>query len=235
MRNTISVIIPIYNEEGTIGRTLQRLKSMPDSNAISEIIVVDAGSTDGSISEARAHGATAIQSPRKGRAAQMNFGARAAKGSILYFLHADSIPPETFATDIREAVEQGFEAGCFRLRFDKNHWFLKANSWFTRFDLNAFRFGDQSLFVTAIPFDEVGGFCERHVLMEDQEIIGRLKKRVKFTVLPKEVSTSARKYTANGIFRLQGIFYLIYFMYQLGFSQETLVKTFRSLVRQDKI
>lgn len=232
----ISVIIPIYNEEGTIGRTLRCLKSTPYQALMTEVLVVDGGSSDRSVREAQEHGANVLASPFKGRAAQMNFGARAARGSILYFLHADSKPPETFARDITDAVNDGFSAGCFRLRFDIDHWFLKANSWFTRFDVNAFRFGDQSLFVTRELFHEVGGFCEGHVLMEDQEIIKRLRRRRrKFIILPKTVTTSARKYATNGIFRLQGTFYLIYFMYQLGFSQETLVNTFRRLVSQDKI
>lgn len=231
----ISIIIPVYNEEGTIGRTLQRLKSISPDSKVGETIVVDGGSSDNSVNEARDHGATVIRSPRKGRAAQMNVGAEAAEGSILYFLHADSMPPDTFASDIKEAVARGFEAGCFRLRFDVDHWFLKANSWFTRFDVDAFRYGDQSLLVSKKLFREVGGFSEKHILLEDHEIITRLRKRGKFIVVPKEVTTSARKYEINGMFRLQGVFYLIYFMYQLGFSQETLVKTFRRLVRQDKI
>ncbi|HEU5145982.1 MAG TPA: glycosyltransferase family 2 protein, partial [Chryseosolibacter sp.] len=184
---------------------------------------------------ARREGATVIECPRKGRSAQMNDGAQKSRGSILYFLHADSIPPRSFAEDIRRAVQAGNAMGCYRLRFDFNHWFLKANAWFTRFDINAFRYGDQSLFVTRCCFEKAGGFCEKHIVMEDNEIVRRLKKLGRFVILPREVITSARKYIDNGVFKMQGAFYLIYFLYQIGYSQEKLLNTFRKIIRQDKL
>lgn len=232
---TISVIIPVYNEAGVIGRTVQHLLSAQHNGELKEVIVVDGGSTDGSQQEATNAGAMVIRSAKKGRATQMNEGASKATGSILYFLHADSLPPPMFSTDIMEAFDQGYRAGCYRLRFDVEHWFLRANSWFTRFDVNAFRFGDQSLFVTREVFFQAGEFCEKHLVMEDQEIIKRLRRHGNFIVLQKEVITSARKYVSNGVFRMQGVFYLIYVMYHLGYSQDRLIETFRRLVRQDKL
>jgi rSAM/selenodomain-associated transferase 2 len=231
----ISVIIPVYNEGSVIGNTLRLLKTISESDKVKEIIVVDGGSEDDSVDEAKKEGALVKVSSRKGRAAQMNEGASIAAGSILYFLHADSTPPAWFATDITEAVKNGYPVGCYRLRFDLDHWFLKANAWFTRFDMNAFRYGDQSLFVTKEIFGKAGGFCEKHIVMEDQEIIKRLRKHGNFTIIPREVVTSARKYIMNGVFRMQGIFYLIYLMYQLGYPQEKLLSVFRKLVKQDKL
>ena len=165
----------------------------------------------------------------------MNEGARAAKGSVLYFLHADSIPPRTFAVDITEAIVKDIPMGCYRLRFDVDHWFLKVNTWFTRFDVNAFRYGDQSLFVSRDYFHKVGGFCEKHIVFEDYEIVKRLRRLGKFAILKNEVITSSRKYVINGVFKMQSIFYLMYFMYRLGYSQEKLLAMFRNLVRQDKL
>ncbi|MBD0288215.1 MAG: hypothetical protein ICV79_22730 [Flavisolibacter sp.] len=120
------------------------------------------------------------------------------------------------------------------LSFDYHHWFLKANCWFTRFDVDAIRFGDQSLFVTKEKFEQVGGFCEKHIVLEDQYIINQLKKICRFTIIKKPVLTSARKYLENGIFKTQGIFFLIYFMYRLGYSQQKLVSTYRKLIQQNK-
>jgi hypothetical protein len=123
-----------------------------------------------------------------------------------------------------DAIRQGYGSGCYRLAFDQPHWFLRANCWFTRFNLNAVRFGDQSLFVKREIFEKAGQFREDLVVMEDQEIIGRIRRHTRFKVFPRSVTTSARKYRENGIYKLQGVFFLIYFMYQLGFSQEQLVR-----------
>lgn len=231
----ISIIIPTYQEEGHIGNTIRQIREKGCVSHITEIIVSDGGSSDNTLAEARAAGAQAASSPSKGRAAQMNFGASLAKGKVLYFLHADTLPAENFTFDIVGALDRDVQAGCFKLAFDHAHWFLKANCWFTRFDINAIRFGDQSLFVTREKFLASGGFCERHIVMEDQEIISRLRKSCRFTVIQKPVVTSARKYLENGIYKTQGIFFMIYFMYQLGYSQQKLLQTYRRLMRQDKL
>lgn len=231
----ITVIIPVYNEESCIKATVRRLWEFDEDNLLEEIIVVDGGSTDKTAEKAKSDGVIVVSSPKKGRAAQMNCGASIAKGDILYFLHADTIPPKGFSNDMITAVKAGYSAGCYRLSFDHDHWFLKANCWFTRFDIDSIRFGDQSLFVTKSKFFEVGGFCEKHIVLEDQNIIKRLKRIGRFTVIKKPVLTSARKYLENGIYKTQSIFFIIYFMYRLGFSQKKLLTTYRKLIRQDKL
>jgi rSAM/selenodomain-associated transferase 2 len=231
----ISIIIPAYNEEAGIVNTIEAIRKQGNAADITEIIVADGGSKDNTADAAKEAGAIAVISPAKGRAAQMNYGASIAKGSILYFLHADTLPAKNFTTDIINAVHNGFEAGCFMLAFDYAHWFLRANSWFTRFDVNAIRFGDQSLFITKGKFIQSGGFCEKHIVMEDQEIIKRIRKICHFKVIRKPVITSARKYLENGIYKTQGIFFIIYFMYRLGYSQQAMVNTYRRLIRQDKL
>ncbi len=227
----VSIIIPTYNESAGIGKLISYLKQ----NGAVEIIVADGNSTDNTPAIAWQAGATAIHSLVKGRGAQMNEGARKATGDVFYFLHADSYPPPGFIQDIQDAVNKGFGSGCYRLSFDYKHWFLKFNCWFTRFNINAVRFGDQSLFVSKEVFTKTGGFREDLIVMEDQEIIARIKKHTRFIVFSKAVTTSARKYLDNGIYKLQGVFFIIYFLYQLGFSQKQLVKTYRLLIRQDKM
>jgi rSAM/selenodomain-associated transferase 2 len=231
----ISVIIPTFNERAAIKETIRRLWERDKAGLLHQVIVSDGGSTDGTVAEAVDEGAEVIQSKVKGRAAQMNHGARQATGDVLYFLHADTIPPIGYTEDILGAVRKGATAGCFRLSFDYPHWFLNANCWFTRFDIDAVRFGDQSLFVTKEAFENAGGFCEKHVVLEDQELVKRLKKKGRFVVMNKSVTTSARKYRENGIYKTQAIFFLIYGMYRAGYSQQQLVATYRKLIRQDKI
>lgn len=230
----ISIIIPTYNEADQIAQTISKARAA-NGNADIKFIVVDGGSTDETISIAASMGATTISSERKGRAAQMNRGASASGGEILYFLHADTIPPKNFSAYILDAVEAGYTSGCFKLAFDYKHWFLQANCWFTRFDINGVRFGDQSLFVTKDVFLKSGGFREDLLMMEDQEIIHRLKKNGKFKVMNNTVTTSARKYLDNGVYRMQGIFFLIWFLYYIGYSQEKLLRLHRRLIKKHKL
>jgi rSAM/selenodomain-associated transferase 2 len=229
----ISIIIPTYNEADQIASTIGRLKDITADGDV-EIIVSDGGSTDQTMQLANDSGATVLLSKKKGRAAQMNAGAAIANGDMFYFLHADTLPPEDFLTEIIKAVAQGYDAGCFMLAFDHPHWFLKANCWFTRFDVNTLRFGDQSLFVTKVAFEKAVGFCEQHIVLEDQELIKRLRKTVRFKVIKKAVTTSARKYLENGVYKTQGIFFFIYFLYRMGVSQQKLVDTYKKLIRQNK-
>ena len=231
----ISIIIPAFNEEENIAVLIEEIRKRDSGNLVKEIIISDGKSTDNTIDIASKAGALVVESPKKGRAAQMNFGAASAKSDILYFLHADSIPPKDFSKQILNAIQKNFVSGCFRLVFDHKHWFLKANAWFTRFNINAVRFGDQSLFVTKDVFEKAGGFKEELLMMEDQEIIHRLKKFGKFKVLNEVIKTSARKYLDNGIFRMQGIFYRIWAMYYLGYSQEQMLKVHKRLIRKHKL
>ena len=168
-------IIPAYNEAPGIGALLAYLRQATAEEPDLEIIVADGGSTDGTRALARRAGATVVRSPRKGRAAQLNYGASRATGDILYFLHADSYPPPGFVADLRRARQQGYGSGCYRLAFDHGHWFLRFSAWCTRLPLLLLRFGDQSLFVQRELFAQVGGFREDLLVMEDQEIVRRLQ------------------------------------------------------------
>ncbi|MEX0609469.1 MAG: TIGR04283 family arsenosugar biosynthesis glycosyltransferase [Balneolaceae bacterium] len=224
----ISIIIPTYNEEKNIGELLNYLKKYVE-NENAELLVVDGGSSDSTIQAAESLGARVIISAQKGRAKQMNFGAKMASGEWLYFLHADTFPPPTFLDDIRQKTARGFGCGCFRLRFNNLHPALRFYGWFTRFDIGIFRFGDQSLFVKKALFWKVGGFNENLLVMEDQEIITRLKKRAQFCIIKKEVVTSARKYGEIGVFKLQLIFAIIVLLYYMQVSQNVLAHFYKKI------
>jgi len=231
MLSTISIIIPAKNEAAQLPVLLNYLNAVSGKAHIVEIMVSDGKSTDDTVPIANLYRAKVVVSEQAGRGRQMNTGAKNATGNILYFLHADSTPPMGFVEDILEKINSGNVAGCYRLRFDYDHWFLKANAWFTRFNVNAVRFGDQSLFVRKSVFESIGGFREDLIIMEDQEIIHRIRKKGRFAVIAGYVTTSARKYRVNGIYRMQGIFFYIYFAYVLGASQQKLVSIYKKLIR----
>ncbi|MEQ8525165.1 TIGR04283 family arsenosugar biosynthesis glycosyltransferase [Gracilimonas sp.] len=226
----ISIIIPVYNEEAKIRDLLSFLKAHTGGEQL-EIIVVDGGSSDQTVEVAKSLEAKVLVSPLKGRANQMNFGAEKANGEWLYFLHADTTPPPTFIADIKQKIKDGFECGCFRLKFDNAHPALRFYGWFTRFNIDFFRFGDQSLFVRKALFYKINGFDEQMLVMEDQEIVSRLKNHAQFGIIEKQVITSARKYQRFGVFRLQFIFTIIVVLFYLNISQEVIAhfyKTFMS-------
>ncbi|GAB3634756.1 TIGR04283 family arsenosugar biosynthesis glycosyltransferase [Hymenobacter arcticus] len=231
----VSIIIPTYNEAESIVALLTYLRQATADEPAPEVLVVDGGSTDATVQLARQAGATVLASPRKGRAAQLNHGAQQAQGEVFYFLHADSYPPPGFLAEVRQAVGQGYGAGCYRLAFDHPHWLLRFSAWCTRLPLTAVRFGDQSLFVRRGLFVRIGGYRENLLVMEDQEIVKRLQAKAPFRVLPRAATTSARKYLVNGVFRLQGIFILIVVLYYSGVSQRRLVQLYRRLIRQGKL
>jgi|AntRauTorckE6833_2_1112554.scaffolds.fasta_scaffold00185_34 rSAM/selenodomain-associated transferase 2 len=228
----ISIIIPAYNEENKIGELIAYLRSHSHASE-AEIIVVDGGSSDQTVKEANNAGAMVVTSPKKGRAKQMNFGASKASGELLYFLHADTRPSKTFIKDIQAEVNAGYEAGCFRLKFDNPHKALTFYSWFTQFDLDVLRFGDQSLFVTKTLFNKIGGFDEDLLVMEDQVIVTELKECAQFSIIQKPVITSARKYEFIGFLKLQVIFFCILAMYYAGLSQEALAHFYQTNLRTE--
>ena len=214
----ISIIIPTYNESASIADTLSTVCKTAETEKDAEIIISDSGD-DNTLQIASGFPVKTCRSP-KGRAAQMNRGAEIASGQMLYFLHADTLPPEGFLEDIQSAAANGHEAGCFQLTFDDPHWLMQTYGWFTRLPLTICRGGDQSLFVTADLFSRIGGFNEKLRIMEDIEIIERLNRHTSFTILEGVVVTSARKYAENGRIRLQVIFGLIHLLYALGFDQD---------------
>ncbi|MBP0903509.1 TIGR04283 family arsenosugar biosynthesis glycosyltransferase [Mariniflexile gromovii] len=239
--NKITIIIPIFNEAKNIEILLNYLLENSLEKNISEIIVVDGGSTDGSqniianflfgrtqsrptnnLSTWLDETSIIVLNSKKGRAKQMNLGAQHATGNILYFLHADSFPPKNFDQFISDEVTKGNLAGCFRMQFNSKHWWLKLAGWFTQFSWRACRGGDQSQFITKNLFQEIGGFNEDYSTYEDNMLINALYQKKQFVVINKKLKTSARLYQKHGVFKVQYHFYIIYLKKWLGASAEEL-------------
>tara|TARA_B110000037_G_scaffold37148_1_gene45549 strand:- start:422 stop:1129 length:708 start_codon:yes stop_codon:yes gene_type:complete len=232
--NKISIIIPILNEANSIVLLLQHLIDNSSSTSISEIIVVDGGSKDESfkmVSEfLLLNNKVVLISSERGRAKQMNLGQQKATGTILYFLHADSFPPSDFDQLIINEVEKGNLAGCFKMKFDHQHWWLQLASWLTQFKWRACRGGDQSQYITKILFDEIGGYDERFMIYEDYILINELYKRNQFKVIQKPIVTSARLYERKGIWTLQYHFWTIYIKRWIGASPEEIYKYYNKYI-----
>ncbi len=230
MTQNISVIIPTYNEAISIAALVSYLTKYGAGN-IAEIIISDAGSTDNTLAIAKQSGVLALVSPQKGRAAQLNFGAGKASGNILYFVHADSFPPQNFTSDIIKAVNKGFDFGRYRTRFDSSKFLLKINAWFTRFNWFICYGGDQTLFVTKELFEKSGGFKSDLLIMEEYEFCERLMKMGNYKIFADTTLVSARKYEGRSWIRVQRANRKAVQLYKKGRSQEEIVRTYNKLLR----
>ncbi|EDP71321.1 glycosyl transferase [Flavobacteriales bacterium ALC-1] len=231
MAYRISIIIPVLNESATIKDLLFHLIDNASLHSISELIVVDGGSTDGTQDIVKSLDLNIVLlNSDKGRAKQMNLGAKHAKGNIFYFLHADSFPPHRYDQLILDEVNKGNKAGCFRMQFDSNHWWLRLASWLTQFSWRACRGGDQSQFITRDLFDTIGGYDESYIIYEDNILINELYARKQFVVINKKIRTSARLYKTIGIWKLQYHFWAIYVKRWFGASADELLAYYKKYI-----
>jgi rSAM/selenodomain-associated transferase 2 len=226
----ISIIIPTLNEAGTIFGLLSSLLTRGNPS-LQEIIVVDGGSTDDTVAIAAANPVRVVTSPLKGRAAQMNYGASLASGDVFYFVHADSLPPGSYATDLHRFVTEGYEVGRYRTRFDHPGWLLKFNAFFTRFDWFVCYGGDQTLYITRGLFDKIGGYDNKLHLMEEYDLVTRARKIAKYKIMPAAALVSARKYKDNSWWKVQQANFEIVQMYKRGALQEMMVKRYNELLQ----
>ena len=223
---SLGIIIPVLNEENCIVKLLEYIRENSSSTNIKEILVVDGGSTDGTKEAASKYDVLVLHS-KKGRARQMNLGAENARAEVLYFLHADTLPPKNFDHLILNAIQKGTKTGCFRMKFDSDSRFLSFFSWFSRINHKICRGGDQSLFITKELFNKSGGFDEAYKIYEDNEFISRLYKLTDFKILPDKVQTSARKYEQIGNFKLLFYFGIIHLKNYLGADPEQLYRYYK--------
>jgi len=204
----------MLNEAATIASTLHALRrGAPDA----EIIVVDGGSVDASVAIAQPLCATLISTSR-GRACQMNAGARASHGDALVFVHADTIVPSTFAADIASALsDPAVVGGRFDVQLDACTlpYQIIGAMISLRSRISRTGTGDQAIFVRRDVFDRLGGFPDFE-LCEDLEFSRRLKRAGRVACLRARVTTSARRWSRDGVARTVVRMWLIRAMYLAG-------------------
>ena len=203
----VSVIIPALNEEKGLPNILQALFQQ---RGHFEVLIVDGGSTDRTVeivqdftlsSKSSALTSVRLMSARKGRALQMNAGAKEARGEWLLFLHADTVLPTGAIQRINEMeADHAVQAGGFMHRFSGDDWRLKLISFLDNFRCTRSRviYGDQALFVRRNFFDRLGGFPNQAIL-EDVALCERLIKESTPVLLSPPVVTDARKFLKMGV------------------------------------
>lgn len=205
----ISVVIPAFNEEQALPNTLRALFTQPGDF---EVIVVDGGSIDRTIecvqeftlsTQYSALRSLRLLTAPKGRASQMNAGAKEATGEWLLFLHADTVLPSGAIQRVNEMeADQAIQAGGFMHQFSGDDWRLKLISFLDNFRCIRSRiiYGDQALFVRRVLFEQLGGFPNRPIL-EDVAFCERLIAVTTPLLLSSPVVTDARKFLKMGVWR----------------------------------
>ncbi len=220
-RRRLSVIVPALNEADSLSATLARVRSDPAA----EVIVVDGGSRDETAAIARQAGARCVNS-RPGRAVQMNAGAAEARGETLLFLHADTLLPPDYRQQAERVLgQEGVVAGAFRLAFDDRRLSLRliAAAANLRSRFRQLPYGDQVLFLRRETFAALGGFRELPV-MEDYDLVRRLRTRGRVALAPAYVTTSARRWLHNGIWRTTLTHQRMLWGWKLGLSPDRLLR-----------
>jgi rSAM/selenodomain-associated transferase 2 len=220
----LSIIIPVFNEAGLIESALAALQPLRERGA--EVIVVDGGSTDGTAELAASLACRVIRSPR-GRAVQMNAGARAATGGALLFLHADTQLPAGADRILAEAFAAGAVWGRFDVRLSGGHPLLRMvetlMNWRSR--LTGIATGDQAMFVRREMFERIGGFPEIP-LMEDIALSKTLKRIARPTCPEERVTVSSRRWEERGILRTILLMWWLRLRYFFGADPADLVRSY---------
>ncbi|MEN6326746.1 MAG: TIGR04283 family arsenosugar biosynthesis glycosyltransferase [Syntrophomonas sp.] len=216
----VSIIIPALNEENFIESLLQNLLAIPNT----EIIVSDGGSSDNTGAICAGYPVKFISSSR-GRGPQLNAGAAAAAGEILFFVHADSVIEPQLINEIRQAVKAGHHWGCCSLAFDNTALIFRIIAGLSNLRALLFSscYGDQGIYCDRALFYKVGPYPPA-VFLEDMALSDRLRRSSRARVLKGRIGSSSRRFTRHGVWRTIVKMQAIKIMYRLGGKPESLVK-----------
>ncbi len=220
MQNRLTIIIPSLNESEVIGSLLESLQSLRQAGH--EVIVVDGGSDDATVQIAQPLVDQLLNSP-PGRAGQMNVGAAAASGDVLWFLHADTQLPIDASKAVISGIVSGSIWGRFDVRLSGQQYLLKVVAFMMnlRSRWSGIATGDQGVFVNRTVFNDVDGFPDIS-LMEDIVLSKRLKRVGKPLCLHLKIVTSSRRWEAHGILRTILLMWKLRLAFALGVSPKRL-------------
>lgn len=228
----ISIIIPVHNEYKNLQGLFNVACFLSHEQLLEIIVAVSPGNSDAIEKLECDQKVKLLHCKNKGRAAQMNEASQIAKGNIFVFLHADVVPPTDFIDDILNSLQNGYEAGFFSYKFDKDTWYLRVNASFTAKDGLFTGGGDQCLFIRKDAFDKLGKFNEEQELMEDFEFFRRMKKEnVPYTIVKNDLIVSARKYESNSYLRVNLSNFLLVILFKFGYPGNKLKSLHNKLIR----
>jgi len=225
MTPCLSIVVPALNEAARIDACLQALAALRQRGA--EVLVVDGGSTDGTVARAEPLADRVLQAPR-GRARQMNAGAAQARAETLLFLHADTQLPDDALHAIETAlVDPRTHWGRFDVRIAGKPMLLRLVAWLMnqRSRVNGIATGDQAIFVRRSAFQRAGGFADQP-LMEDIELSRRLRKGSAPACLRQQVTTSGHRWERDGVWRTIVLMWRLRWLYWTGTPPERLAKLY---------
>lgn len=228
----LSIVIPTYNEAAVIGRLVRYLRRYSPPKEV-EVLVVDGNSTDATLDQAKRAGARVFPAPRKERAAQMNYGASQARGEILYFVHADVIPPSSFYEDI-VYYSHRWPAGRYAMWFKSKRPALMINELFSHLNFLWCSGGDQTLFIRRPEWDILGGYDEGFVIMEEYDFLARLKQHFAFKVIHKHVRTTDRKYQGTGFLKVNWANFQAFRMWRKGIDPQEIKRFYREALQNSR-
>ena len=222
-RFNVSIVVPVFNEEEQAANLISRLILLQDY--VKDIILVDGGSTDRTV-ELLSKQFTLISSA-KGRANQMNAGAKHASGTWLVFVHADT---QFTSRHLNHLIEQATQSqwGRFDVQLDARGMSFRIIEWFInlRSRLTSIATGDQCIFVRKALFDRLGGYADIP-LMEDVDFSKRAKRLAKPACLNIKVITSARRWLTHGVIKTVVLMWKLRLLFWLGVEPEKLAKLYR--------
>ncbi|GAC1364332.1 MAG: TIGR04283 family arsenosugar biosynthesis glycosyltransferase [Herpetosiphon sp.] len=222
---SFSIVLPVVNEAAAIESTLSALRNVAPAD---EIIIVDGGSHDQTPDLAAGFGRV-IKSAR-GRAQQMNAGAKLATGDVLIFLHADTHLPAGALALIEDACyDRQVIGGAFRLAFDNASLIFRLNAAATNIRSKTGIFmGDQAMWIRRTTFEQLGGF-PRVPVMEDIELSKRMRRAGRVALLPATVTTSTRRHQAHGPIKTIMSIWALQLRYYWGTQPERIAAAYRDI------